>query len=83
MMDAKDHTLKRRGGYICIQTIKILAIFYKISHKSAHFLVYPSYHVWQVYNTIFATLGPSWNFSLAENLASLSLQDGPRSGIIS
>jgi hypothetical protein len=25
---------------------------------------------------IFATLGPSWNFSLAENLASLSLQDG-------
>ena len=31
---------------------------------------------------IIATLGPSWNFSLAENLKSLSLQDGPRSGII-
>ena len=30
----------------------------------------------------FATLGPSWNFSLTENLASLSLQDGLRSGII-
>jgi hypothetical protein len=29
-----------------------------------------------------ATLGPSWNFSLAESLASLSLQDGPRSGYI-
>ena len=25
-----------------------------------------------------ATRGPSWNFSLAENLKSLSLQDGPR-----
>ena len=32
--------------------------------------------------SIIATLGPSWNFSLAENLASLSLQDGPRSGYI-
>jgi hypothetical protein len=31
---------------------------------------------------IIATLGPSWNFSLTENLASLSLQDGLRSGII-
>ena len=30
----------------------------------------------------FATLGPSWNFSLTENLASLSLQDGPWSGTI-
>ena len=29
-----------------------------------------------------ATLGPSWKFSPAENLASLSLQDGPQSGII-
>jgi hypothetical protein len=29
-----------------------------------------------------ATLGPSWNFSLTENLASLSLQGGPRSGTI-
>ena len=29
-----------------------------------------------------ATLGLSWNFSLAENLASLSLQDRLRSGII-
>ena len=29
-----------------------------------------------------ATLGPSWNFNLSENLASLSLQDGPQSGII-
>ena len=29
-----------------------------------------------------AKLGPSWNFSLAENLKSLSLQDGPQSGII-
>ena len=28
-----------------------------------------------------ATLGQSWNFSLAENLKSLDLQDGPRSGI--
>ena len=27
---------------------------------------------------IIATRGPSWNFSLAENLKSLSLQDGPR-----
>ena len=27
---------------------------------------------------IIATLGPSWNFSLAENLKSLDLQDGPR-----
>ena len=26
--------------------------------------------------------GPSWNLSLAEDLKSLSLQDGPRSGII-
>ena len=31
---------------------------------------------------IIATLGLSWNFSLAENLASLSLQDRPQSGII-
>jgi hypothetical protein len=31
---------------------------------------------------VIATLGPSWNFSLAENLASLSLQDGPQSGTI-
>jgi hypothetical protein len=30
----------------------------------------------------FATLGPSWNFSLSEILVSLSLQDGLRSGII-
>jgi hypothetical protein len=30
----------------------------------------------------FATLGPSWNFSLSEILASLSLQDGPQSGTI-
>ena len=29
-----------------------------------------------------ATLGPSWSFSLSESLASLSLQDGPQSGII-
>ena len=29
----------------------------------------------------FATLGQSWNFSLAENLKSLDLQDGPKSGI--
>ena len=28
--------------------------------------------------TIIATRGPSWNFSLAEHLKSLSLQDGPR-----
>ena len=28
-----------------------------------------------------ATLGQSWNFSLAENLKSLDLKDGPRSGI--
>ena len=34
-------------------------------------------------NVSIATLGTSWNFSLAENLASLSLQDGPLSGIIS
>ena len=26
--------------------------------------------------------GPAWNFSLNENLASPSLQDGPQSGII-
>ena len=31
---------------------------------------------------LFATLGPSWNLSLAESLESLSLQDGPQSGII-
>ena len=30
---------------------------------------------------LFATLGPSWNFSLAENQKSLDLQDGPWSGI--
>ena len=29
-----------------------------------------------------ATLGPSWSFSLSESLGSLSLQDGPQSGII-
>ena len=29
-----------------------------------------------------AILGLSWNLSLAENLTSLSLQDGPQSGII-
>ena len=29
-----------------------------------------------------ATLGPSWNFSLAEILANPSLQDGPLSGVI-
>jgi hypothetical protein len=34
------------------------------------------------YDKDVATLGPSWNFSLTENLASLSLQDGLRSGII-
>ena len=28
-----------------------------------------------------ATLGQSWDFSLAENLKSLDLQDEPRSGI--
>ena len=28
-----------------------------------------------------ATLSPSWNFSLAENLKSPDLQDGPQSGI--
>ena len=33
-------------------------------------------------NKIIATLGLSWNFGIAESLASLSLQDGPQSGII-
>jgi hypothetical protein len=28
--------------------------------------------------SIIATLGPSWNFNQAENLESLSLQDGPQ-----
>ena len=31
---------------------------------------------------IIATLGLSWNLSLAEDLESLSLQDGPQSGTI-
>ena len=35
-----------------------------------------------IISAIIATLGPSWNFGLAESLASLSLQDGPRSGYI-
>ena len=34
------------------------------------------------HSNIFATLGLSWNLSLAEDLESLSLQDGPQSGII-
>ena len=34
-----------------------------------------------IYSAI-ATLGLSWNLSLAEDLESLSLQDGPLSGII-
>jgi hypothetical protein len=33
-------------------------------------------------NCVIATLGPSWNFSLSDILASLSLQDGLQSGII-
>jgi hypothetical protein len=37
--------------------------------------------VWLTDDTI-AILGLSWNLSLAENLTSLSLQDGPQSGII-
>jgi hypothetical protein len=47
--------------------------------KSDSSLVFEFLLVW----VDIATLGPSWNFSLAENLASLSLQDGPQSGIIS
>ena len=35
---------------------------------------------WSICNI--ATLGLSWNLSLAEDLESLSLQDGPLSGII-
>ena len=37
---------------------------------------------WSILGPLVATLGPSWNFSSAENLASLCLQDGPRSGTI-
>ena len=37
--------------------------------------------VWLTDDTI-AILGLSWNLSLAENLTSLNLQDGPQSGII-
>jgi hypothetical protein len=33
-------------------------------------------------NGVIATLGLSWNLSLAEDLESLSLQDGPQSGTI-
>ena len=42
-------------------------------------LIHLSYSFY--YNEI-TTLGPSWRSSFAEDLASLSLQDGPRSGII-
>jgi hypothetical protein len=41
--------------------------------------------IWDIHFAIrclIDTLGPSWNFSLAESLASLSLQYGPQSGII-
>jgi hypothetical protein len=40
------------------------------------------YNIDFIANYTFATLGPSWNFSLSEILASLSLQDGLQSGII-
>jgi hypothetical protein len=36
----------------------------------------------EIKKSIIATLGPSWNFSLAESLASLSLEDGPQNGYI-
>ena len=37
---------------------------------------------WDNYSSDIATLGLSWNFSLAEILASLCLQDRPQSGNI-
>ena len=65
------------------QQIVQLSIVWSISRSKyiSDQLLYNIYF-WSISRTDIATLGPSWNFSLTENLASISLQDGPRSGTI-
>jgi hypothetical protein len=53
-----------------------------LSQFFLEFIKHNILYLFSAFSMVIATLGPSWNFSLPENLASLSLQDGPRSGMI-